>query len=120
MSIHLPFSNAAETTRLEEARQQAEAGLEVVDLHIVKPEEMALQMAPGDFALKNQVLPLAMDGDVLVVALGSIEGLQAVDDLGVLVHRPVRPVLADPALIREKIEEFFLEKILEGLPSDES
>jgi type II secretion system protein E len=120
MSIHLPFSNPTETSRLEEARQQAEAGLEVVDLNLVKPEEQALQMAPGDFALRNQVLPMAFDGEVLVVAMGSIEALQAVDDLGVLVHKPVRAVLADPALIREKIEEFFLEKILEGLPSDEA
>ena len=95
-------------------------GLEFVDLHLVKPEPEALEMSPGDFALKNQILPLGLDGDTLVVAMGTLQSLPAVDDLGVLIHRPVRAVLADANLIKEKIEEFFLEKILESLPGDES
>jgi general secretion pathway protein E len=93
---------------------------ETVDLNLVKPEPEALGLAPGEFALKNQILPLALDGETLVVAMGSIESLSAVDDLGILIGRPVMPVLGDASLIREKIEEYFLERILEGLPSDEA
>ncbi|MEA2553960.1 MAG: type pilus assembly protein PilB [Fimbriimonadaceae bacterium] len=95
------------------------AAYEFVDLQIVKPEEEVLQLAPGEFALRNQVLPLAMDGDTLVVAMGSSDGLTAVDDLGILLHIPVRAVLADPSLIRERIEEYFLERILANLSGDE-
>ncbi|HWD37552.1 MAG TPA: type II secretion system ATPase GspE [Fimbriimonas sp.] len=92
---------------------------ETVDLNLVKPEPEALAMAPGEFALKNQILPLALDGETLVVAMGSLNALSAVDDLGILIGRPVMPVLGDPSLIRERIEEYFLEKILQGLPSDD-
>ena len=92
---------------------------ETVDLNLVKPETGAIAMAPGEFALKNQILPLAIDGETLVVAMGSVDSLPAVDDLGILIGRPVMPVLGDANLIREKIEEFFLEKILQGLPSEE-
>jgi general secretion pathway protein E len=92
---------------------------EVVDLHSVKPEIEAIELSPGEFALKNQVLPLMLREGALVVAMGSLESLSAVDDLGILIGKPVIPVLADASLIREKIEEFFLEKILKGLPSDE-
>lgn len=95
-------------------------GYEFVDLQVVKPEESALQLAPGEFALRNQVLPLAMDGETLVVAMGSPESLTAVDDLGILLHIPVRAVLADPSLIRERIEEYFLERILATLSNDDS
>ena len=91
-------------------------GFEWVDLEDVKPSEAALRLAPGDFALKQQVLPLEIEGEVLVVAIGAPESLAAADDLGVLLHMPTRAVLASPILVREKIEEIFLERILAGLP----
>jgi len=93
--------------------------LRFVDLEIVKPQPDALALAPGDFALKHQVLPLSIDKGVLVVAIGSPDSLPAVDDLGVLLDRPLRSVLAQPHLIREQIEEQFIEKMLAGLPQDE-
>jgi general secretion pathway protein E len=95
-------------------------GLDFVDLSEVKPDESALRMAPGDFALKHQVLPMRLEDGVLLVAMGSLASLTAVDDLGILIHLPVRPILADAQLIRERIEEYFLEKILEQLPGEDS
>ena len=91
-------------------------GFDWVDLEDVKPTDEAISLSPGDFALKNQVLPLAVDGGALVVAIGAPESLGAVDDLGILLQMPTRAVLASPAIIRSKIEEIFLEKILAGLP----
>jgi general secretion pathway protein E len=91
-------------------------GFDWIDLDEVKPSEAALRLAPGDFALKRQVLPVAVEGNTLVVAVGSPEGLAAVDELGVLLQMPTRAVLAAPGTIREKIEEVFLEQILAGLP----
>jgi type II secretion system protein E len=93
--------------------------LAFVDLATTKPEPEALSLAPGDFALKNQVLPLFVQRGVLVVAIPSEAALSSADDLGVLVDKPVRAVLADPILIREQIEEQFIEKILAGLPSED-
>ena len=94
-------------------------GLEHVDLAEQRPDPKAVDLAPGEFALKYQVLPIGFDGATLVVAIGGIASLGAVDDLGILLGLPVRPILADATLIRERIEERFLEDILSALPSDE-
>ncbi|MGO8673796.1 MAG: GspE/PulE family protein [Capsulimonadaceae bacterium] len=94
----------------------AKSGFDWIDLEEVKPTEEAVRLAPGDFALKNQVLPLRVDAGTLIVAIGTPEGLTAVDDLAVLLRMPTEAVLASPAAIRTKIEEIFLEKILAGLP----
>ena len=114
MSLNLPLRSQPESPEI------ASNGLEFVDLNLVKPEHDAMALAPGDFALKNQLLPLALDGETLVVAMPSLLSLPAVDDLSILVQRPVQAVLADPNLIKLKIEEFFLERILSQLPGEES
>ena len=59
-------------------------GFEWIDLEDVKPGEEAIRLAPGDFALKQQVLPLEIDNGTLVVAIGAPESLAAADDLGLL------------------------------------
>jgi general secretion pathway protein E len=97
----------------------ARRGLAFVDLSVVKPDPEALKLAPGDFALKHQVLPLYLQRGILVAAIGSESSLAAVDNLGVLLDSPVKPVLADPALVRELIEESFIEKILAGIPVED-
>ena len=95
-------------------------GLDFIDLADIKPDPEALDLVPGDFALQNQVLPLKQDGEVLIVLIGSIEKLRAVDDLGILVGKPVQAALADPNLIRERIEDRFLEGMIADLPGEES
>lgn len=98
----------------------ANVGLPFVDLGEVKPDAEAVNLVAGEYALKHQVLPMAIEGDTLVVAIGSLDSLQAVDDLSILLQRAVRPVLAEPSLIRDRIEERFLEGILSLMPGDES
>jgi type II secretion system protein E len=62
---------------------------------------------------------LRLEGDVLFVAVGSPASLGALDDLSVLLGRPVEPVLADPALIKDRIEEKFLSGMLQELPGQD-
>ena len=97
-----------------------DAGLQTVDLEEIKPKAEAMRLAPGEYALQHQVLPISIENDVLVVAIGSTASLQAVDDLGILIGKPVRAVLAEASLIRERIEEHFLEGILANLPGEEA
>jgi type II secretion system protein E len=94
-------------------------GLEFIDLNVRKPSIEAITLAPGDFALKHQVLPIDIVDGLLIVGIGSIESLAAVDDLGILLNQPVKAVLCDPGLIRNRIEEHFLEQILSGLSGEE-
>ncbi len=93
--------------------------LPFVDLRATKPDPQALLLTPGDFAIARQTLPIALDRDVLVVAIGAEGSLSSVDDLGILLERPVRAVLADPTLIRLQIEEVFIEKMLGGMPTED-
>jgi len=93
--------------------------MEFVDLGEVKPEAEALDLVEGEYALKHKILPLRYEGEVLIVAIGGIDSLQAVDDLGILLGKPVKAVLADRDLIRDRIEERFIEDILSHLPSDD-
>ncbi len=95
-------------------------GLPTIDLSDVHSDPEAMQAVAGDYALNNQILPIQFDGETLVVAVGSASSLGAVDDLAVLIERPVRAMLGDPALIRDRIEERFLEGMMEGLPEEES
>ena len=99
--------------------ERSRFGLPYFDLSEQKPDPLALDLTPGDFALKHQILPVGLEDGVLVVAIGSTESLQAVDDLGILLNRPVRAVMADPAQIRDRIEERFIEEILSHLPTDD-
>lgn len=91
-----------------------------MDLAPIHPEKAIVELAPGEFALKHQLLPLEEREGALVVAIGSPESLEALDDLAVLLERPVIAVRADPGLIRERIEERFIEQIMAGIPGDES
>jgi type II secretion system protein E len=97
----------------------SEYGLPFFDLAERKPDPVAIDRVPGDYALKHQILPVDEEGGVLVCAIGTIDSLSAVDDLGILLGMPVTPVLADPQLIRDRIEERFLEDILSQIPSDD-
>ncbi len=116
MSIDTHLEN---TGRAGKKALNGSAGLQFWDLSERKPQDEALNLAPGDFALKHQVLPVAIENGVLLAAIGSPAGISAVDDLGILLDTPVRPVLADPALIRDTIEERFIEGILANIPSSE-
>ena len=94
-------------------------GMEFVDLHISKPDPEALKLAPSEYALKNQILPIGFEDDVVVVAIPDIRSLQAADDLGVLIQRPIRTVLADATLIEDKLKDFYLQQILQNVPTDD-
>lgn len=117
MSLDLSFSPSVPT---DAELAPLVDGFEYIDLELAKPDPEAIALAPGEFALKNQVLPMGFDGETLVVAMGTPQALGAVDDLGILIQKPVHPVLADPNLIKQKIDDFFIERMLGEMPGDES
>lgn len=107
------------TNHLNGAAAAQALGLEFIDLNEVQPDLDAVELVPGDYAVQHQTLPIRLEAGVLLVAIGGADSLSAVDDLGVLSGKPVRAALADPALIRDRIEERFLRGILSELPSDD-
>ena len=78
-------------------------------------DDALVDLIPGEFARKNQVLPLSDDGRKLTVAIGSLDSITAVQDLEVMLQKPVEPVMTDANMLKEKIDEIYLEKILSQL-----
>ncbi|MCE9558994.1 MAG: Flp pilus assembly complex ATPase component TadA [Armatimonadetes bacterium] len=91
-----------------------------LDLGEFKADPNAVALAPGDFALNRQALPLYLEGETLVVAIGSLASLPSVDDLSVLSGHPTRAVLVDPQILKERIEERYLESMLAEIPGDDA
>lgn len=94
-------------------------GLERIDLTEFTPHGATLDLVPGEFALRRQVLPLYVDHGTLVAAISTIHQLPALDELGVLADMPVRAVLADAGQIRAKIEDRFLEGMMADMPAED-
>ncbi len=114
-------SRAAQTNpSVDRASERNRYGIESLDITEVKSDETALLLPPGEFALKHQILPLYFEDETLVVAIGDLSSLAATDDLSILLNVPVRPVVADANIVKERIEEFFLERILSTLPGEDA
>jgi general secretion pathway protein E len=77
-----------------------------------KVDTSLIDLVPGEFALKNQVLPIEIENGRIIVAIGTLDSLPAINDLEILIQKPIEPVLTDPAKLKDKIEDVFLEKIL--------
>lgn len=99
--------------------QAAELGFSYVNLEDAKPNAEAIDLVPREFALKNQVLPLEANNGSLTVAIGSLKGLPATDDLAVLIDKEIKVVIADPSFIRDILEKRFLEGMLSDIPGSE-
>ncbi|MCC6403140.1 MAG: Flp pilus assembly complex ATPase component TadA [Fimbriimonadaceae bacterium] len=94
-------------------------GLERIDLTEFVPQASALDLVPGEFALRRQVFPLMVDHGTLVAAISSIQQLAALDELSVLTDMPVRAMLADAGQIRAKIEDRFLAGMMADMPAED-
>ena len=88
------------------------SAFEHISLEGRKVDITTVDLIPGEFALKNQVLPISSIDGKVVVAIGNVDSLPAVQDLEILIGQTIEPVLTDPVQLKDKIEEVFLEKIL--------
>ena len=77
MSIGLPM-NPAQNDPFDDGSDKLAstvAGLPFVNLEEIKSDPSALGLAPDEFALKSQILPLYLEGQTLVAAIGSTASL---------------------------------------------
>ncbi len=87
-----------------------QAGLETVDLAKATPEKAALALVDGDTAHAFGVLPLAVEGRRLVVAIGDPLNTAVLEDLRFTTSLDVRGVIADAELLRQKIRTHYGEQ----------
>jgi type IV pilus assembly protein PilB len=75
-------------------------GMRVANLEETKPQPDAVKLVTKQMAELYKLVPLALDGDQLTVAMSDPNNLQAMDDLkNLLGIRNVNPVLAPPRQI---------------------
>jgi type IV pilus assembly protein PilB len=83
-----------------------QVGLEFVDLTEHPIDATIASLIPEGLARRYQALPIAWDGDVLVVAMADPSNVLAVDDIRALTGAQVRSVVATAAQIRDAIDRF--------------
>ncbi len=79
--------------------------LEEIDSASVNSE--LVSTVPINFAKQHMVMPLRADADEVIVAVADPLNTFALDELRVLLHRPIRPVLADGQAILESINRIY-------------
>ena len=66
-----------------------------------------VELLPIGFAKKSQVLPIQRDDDSVTVAAADPTALGALDDLRVLLHKPIRVVVAPGEVIVDRINRVY-------------
>jgi type IV pilus assembly protein PilB len=84
----------------------AQLGLPFVDLTEFPVEQAAVALVPGPLLRRHAVLPIARDGDRLLLAMAEPRDVLAVDDVRAATRMQVRPVVAERADLAAAIERF--------------
>lgn len=82
-------------------------GLPYVELANVTPDINAVSLLPADWARRLGVLPFALDGDSLVVAISDPANITTVDDIRRLTRKSVITVLSGPDALNTKIDQVY-------------
>ena len=80
-----------------------QAGLESVDIATIEPQAEALELVDSSTAHAFTILPLRIEGDVLVVALGDPQNTAILQDLGFSTGMEVRGAVADAEAIKAAV-----------------
>ena len=83
------------------------SGLPPVDLSRIQPDAGAAEALPQEVCSENCVVPIARNGDTLTVAISDPFDVLLLDDLNILSHCKVRPVLSYPGAIKQAISSIF-------------
>jgi len=82
-------------------------GLPVVNLTAQRIDPSAVRLVPEVLARKRRILPIALDGDALVIATADPLDVFAVDDVAIAARRPVKSVVAGESEIASAIERVY-------------
>ncbi|MDE0890660.1 MAG: GspE/PulE family protein [Planctomycetota bacterium] len=84
-----------------------QAGLETVDLDQIGPSEEALEKVDASTAHTFGVLPIRIEADTLIVAIGDPLNTAVLEDLSFSTGMPVRGAVGDAERIAQLVEELY-------------
>ncbi len=94
-------------------------GLQRVDLTTERPTDEAIEMVPAKLAARHEIVPVRLDGEVLVLATADPSDVAAMDDVRLTARaRKVRPVIATGSAIEEARRRAYRTDAARGLMHD--
>lgn len=87
-----------------------QAGFEPWDLDERPPDPAATGRLDSSTARTFTVLPVAVEGNTLIVAIGDPANAAVLTDVGFLTNMEVRAVIADPERLRAAVEKAYAER----------
>jgi len=85
----------------------AQTGMEEIDLSEVEVSPQLLEKVPGPLAKAYKIVPVRMEGDTLVVAMGDPLNVQALDDLRFLLDCEVKGLISNEQAVNEAIDRLY-------------
>jgi len=82
-------------------------GLEFVDLSSYHVDMTAISLLDEKIASRHLAIPLAFDGETLIVAMADPTNIFALDDVKMYTGHPVRPVVATKTDIEDAIRTYY-------------
>ncbi|MFN7171751.1 MAG: GspE/PulE family protein [Fimbriimonadaceae bacterium] len=89
------------------AAKAQEAGLRFVDLDKESIDSSAINIVPERIAKTHSVIPFKKEGTVLYLAMSNVNNIQAEDDVRMVSHCKVVPVVAVPGAIEDAIRKYY-------------
>jgi len=80
----------------------------LIDLKRHRVHEKALRQVPEELARKYNVLPLDIIGNSLVIVMGDVIDVRAIDDIAAVSKMQIEPMLALPDEIRKAIDRNYM------------
>ncbi|HYF52426.1 MAG TPA: ATPase, T2SS/T4P/T4SS family [Planctomycetota bacterium] len=99
--------------------------MQLVDISQVEVPEDVLKMVPVSMAQVYRIVPVAMDGGVLTVAMADPQNVNALDDLRFMLNCEVAGVVASEEQIQQAMDRFYsgqkdsIRDLIDNMSSDE-
>ena len=85
----------------------AQTGMEEVDISNIEVSPQLLEKVPGPLAKAYKIVPLRMEGNTLLVAMGDPLNIQALDDLRFLLDCDVKGLISNEQAVNEAIDRLY-------------